>query len=165
MLCFYGYAFYLNFREKLYNRTVFPLILLVSGFLNHMLVTLSRWIFLDDAYGMSSRYALQYQVGIVGILLTLSLTRKKDGAPGKRAAAVVISLLFLFGNLLTTGREIHAAKYRKEHFMEMTEAAEHFETLSDTDLAEIFQYYDGEKTRKALTLLKERRLNVYSRDE
>jgi hypothetical protein len=165
VLGFYAYAFYLNFREKLYNQTVFPLILLVSGFLNHVLVTLSRWIFLDDAYGMSSRYALQYQVGIVGILLTLSLTRKKDSTAGRKTAAVVISLLFLFGNLLTTGREIHAAKYRKEHFLAMTEAAEKFETLSDSQLADIFQYYDGAKTRKALTLLKERRLNVYSRDE
>ena len=74
----YAYAFFLNFRRRIYEKTTFPLLLLTSGFLNHMLVTASRWIFLNDAYGMSSRYALQYQVGIAGILLTLAVSQRKD---------------------------------------------------------------------------------------
>ncbi len=46
------------------------------------LILLSRWSFLVEDYGMSSRYALQFQVGVVGILLTLALCWK--GMPESR---------------------------------------------------------------------------------
>ncbi|MGP1348078.1 MAG: hypothetical protein ACTTK0_00370 [Stomatobaculum sp.] len=72
----YAAAFFVNFRRRLYEKSTFPLLLLTSGFLNHVLVTLSRWIFLDESYGMSSRYALQFQVGIAGILLSLVIAEK-----------------------------------------------------------------------------------------
>jgi len=165
----YGYALWLNLKEKLYEKSVFPLILLVSGFFNHLLILSSRWIFLDDSYGMSSRYALQFEVGILGILLTIGLSdsirkeRKKTDS-GRRSAgmaAVLISLAFLAGNLVTTSHEIGMAPYRQERFIEMRDAAVKFETLSDEELAKTFQYHDGEKTRKALTILRDRRLNVY----
>ena len=61
----YLMALYLQFSRKLYETTVFPLVLLVSGALNHALILLSRWSFLVEDYGMSSRYALQFQVGVI----------------------------------------------------------------------------------------------------
>ena len=42
----YLYALYLNFRYRLYEKSMVPLILIVSGGLNHVLIFLSRWIFL-----------------------------------------------------------------------------------------------------------------------
>jgi len=163
----YGYAFYLNMKEKLYEKSTFPLILLVSGFLNHVLIALSRWMFLNNAYGMSSRYALQFEMGIIGIFLTVFMVRSpgKNGESGKRgarkAAAVLISLLFFAGNLVTTGNEIRMAPYRQENFSEIREAGLKFETLSDPELSLVFEYHDGAKVREALTLLKERKLNIY----
>ena len=47
--------------------------LIIAGGMNHVLILMSRWIFLRDSYGMSSRYALQFQVGILGIVLTAGL--------------------------------------------------------------------------------------------
>ena len=155
--------------------------LLTSGFLNHVLVTASRWIFLDDAYGMSSRYALQYQVGIAGIMLTLAVSRREDlcgagypsgGDPGREAGrrkkesrlALLITAVFLAGSLLTTGREIHMAPYREEHFAAMRETALHFESRTDEELKNVLQYHDPARTRKALTLLRERGLNVFTGD-
>ena len=177
----YIFAFYLNFRRRIYEKTTFPLLLLTGGFLNHVLVTASRWIFLNDAYGMSSRYALQYQIGIAGILFTLAAAVRPDlcgrpeeagtaagAAPGKRAekrAAALITAVFLAGSLFTTGREIHMAPYREEHFIAMRDTALHFEERSDEELKEILQYHDPARTRKALTLLKERRLNVFAAPE
>ena len=202
VLLLYAAAFYLNFRQRLYERTTFPLLLLTAGFLNHVLITASRWIFLNPSYGMSSRYALQYQIGIVGILVTFALSRQEDGfrvgekqenaeaqaqgsaegqaqgnaegqAASPRAGRRVISrkllrwltafsaALFLIGNVVTTAREIHMAPYRKERFQLMRETALDFENRTDAELKDILQYHDPVRTRKALTLLKERRLNIY----
>ena len=61
----YLMALYLQFSRKLYETTVFPMVMLVSGALNHALILLSRWSFLVEDYGMSSRYALQFQVGVI----------------------------------------------------------------------------------------------------
>lgn len=188
VLLLYAIAFYLNFRQRLYERTTFPLLLLTAGFLNHVLITASRWIFLDPSYGMSSRYALQYQIGIAGILVTFALSLQADGLQvstvkaagaadgqedGPRARERVISrrllrflavfsaALFLAGNIVTTAREIHMAPYRKERFQLMRETALDYENRTDAELKDILQYHDPARTRKALTLLKERRLNIY----
>lgn len=161
VLACYGWAFYLNIAKKLYERSIFPLIMLFSGLLNHVLITCSRWIFLNDSYGMSSRYALQFQVGIIGLLLTFYMAEQQEKRAAGKAAVLLISAVFLTGNLITTGHEIHMAPYRQENFAEIREAALHFETLPDEELSRIFEYHDGAKTRQALTLLKERRLNVF----
>ncbi len=51
--------------------------LLAGGGMNHLMVLVSRYIFMpNDKYGMSSRYALQYQIGIIGIFLTFALAAK-----------------------------------------------------------------------------------------
>lgn len=160
VLGFYALSFYLNLKRKYYERSVFPLLLLTSGFLNHVLVTASRWIFLDVNYGMSSRYALQYQIGIIGIFLTLFFEKKRERSLLGRAATAFF-LFVLIGNAITTGREIHMAKYRKENFMRMRTCALHFEEVDDERLKKDLQYHDPERIRKALSLLKEKGLNVY----
>lgn len=69
----YLLALYLNVRFHIYEKTIFPLLLVLSGGCNHLLVLAGRWIFLKDEYGMSSRYEIQYQMGIVGILFTFAI--------------------------------------------------------------------------------------------
>lgn len=49
------------------------MMLLTGGALNHVLIFLSRYIFEKENYALSSRYALQFQVGILGIILTFAL--------------------------------------------------------------------------------------------
>ena len=163
VLALYAWAFYINFREGLYRTATLPLFLLTSGFLNHVLVTASRWIFLNDAYGMSSRYALQYQVGIIGIMLTFLLTADRDGQ--RRAfrcrAAVIIILVFSLGSGITTAREIHMAPYRQEHFIAMQQAAQEYEARTDKELTRALQYHDADRIRKALGILKRQGLNIY----
>ena len=69
----YLFAIILYFRAELYKKTIFPMILLLTGGMNHVLVTLSRWIFLKESYALSSRYAGQFMIGILGILLIFGL--------------------------------------------------------------------------------------------
>lgn len=74
----FGYllALWLNLRLKIYEKTIFPMMLLVGGGLNHVLIFISRYIFESESYALSSRYALQFQVGILGIVLTFALAWK-----------------------------------------------------------------------------------------
>lgn len=83
----YLYALYLNWRFRLYETTIFPLLLILNGGLNHLLILSARWIFLKEEYGMSSRYAVQYQLGIIGIMLTFFLVLRIRREGGKKEAA------------------------------------------------------------------------------
>lgn len=157
----YFAAIYLNFRYRLYEKTMLPLILLAAGGMNHVLILLSRWIFLKDTYGMSSRYALQFQVGILGIILTVGLLWDRMKGKLIKTMAVCWCILLLLGNGYTTYREVKIAPNRKEWGQTVAEMALHYEDFSDEELKKWFQYKSGEKIRKALSILEENHLNVY----
>ena len=69
VILLYAGAVLLYFRTGQYRRTIFPMLLLVSGAGSHVLVFLSRYIFLTETYAWQSRYGLQYLPGTVGVLL------------------------------------------------------------------------------------------------
>lgn len=166
----YFFALYLNWSQKIYERTIFPLILLAAGGMNHVLILLSRWIFLKPDYGMSSRYALQFQVGILGILLTfafaLQKSYKKKPNRGLWIGCALIGSIFLFGNTFTTYSEWNTAPYRKQNLTIKREAAFHYEELSDKELEDIFQYKKGpDQIRNALRILKDHSWNVFREQE
>ena len=73
----YFFALWMNFYYRIEEKTILPLMLLAGGGMNHLMVLVSRYIFMpNDKYGMSSRYALQYQIGVIGIFLTFALAAK-----------------------------------------------------------------------------------------
>lgn len=76
----YFLALWMNFHYGIYKKTIFPLMFLAGGGMNHLIVLVSRWIFMKESYGMSSRYALQYQIGILGILMTFGLVYRSSAA-------------------------------------------------------------------------------------
>ena len=73
VVCGYLFAFWLNLRFRFYEKTLLPMMLLVGGGLNHILIFMSRYIFESESYALSSRYALQFQVGILGMVITFAL--------------------------------------------------------------------------------------------
>ena len=103
MILGYAYAIYVNFKSGLYKKTAFPMLLILSGLISHGIVLISRWIFKSSDYMMSSRYALQFQSGILGIVLTFAMAEKKYV---KKPLAITFVILVLAGHLCTTGREI-----------------------------------------------------------
>lgn len=176
----YLLALYLNVRFQLYKRTIFPLLLVLSGGCNHLLVLAARWIFLKDEYGMSSRYEIQYQMGIVGILLTFALvwrilrenlqvqeTGKKAGVPEKRPVRVLVefcmlafTVLAVCGNVWTTRAEIRTAPYRKEYLQISRKLGLNYRTASDEDL-ETYLHNDPDAVRDAMRILEENHLNIF----
>lgn len=182
----YLVALWYQFRYRLYEKTLMPMILIVSGAMNHLLILWSRWSFLREDYGMSSRYALQFQVGILGILLTFALMWRygrssngdeKNAVGGnedmKNAAAAVrrvllaaLTIMFLAGNGLTTWKELKTAPYRKEYCQKRAQIALDFENKTDDELRAAFEFRtswseSGPMVRQALTILKENNWNVF----
>lgn len=166
-------AFWLNVRFHLYRRTLLPLMLLFSGIGNHGIVVVSRFIFLNENYGMSSRYALQYQAGILGIVLTFGLLW--ETMKGKeleklcsRGAAAVFCLVLLLGHGYTDYVEAKKAPDREAYGRRIEAIAVRFEEVDDDVLRENFDYRrgradSGAKVRSALTVLKENGWNVFGR--
>ena len=174
IILFYLDALYMNFRYKIYEDTIFPLLLVVSGIFSHTMVILTRWIFLDPMYAMSSRYSLQFGAGLIGVILTFAYIKRKVKGPGrKKPAPIKIHLIsnigvFVFvilvfaGNLLTAGNELRMAKYRMESFEKKVKVAKNFEYESDETLKTVLQYHSPKKTRDALRLIKSKKLNIFS---
>ena len=77
VLLAYGFAAFVYLHRGFYRRTVLPALLLLYGLGSHGIVFLSRYIFLNETYAWQSRYSLQYQSGILGILLIFGLLWKE----------------------------------------------------------------------------------------
>ncbi|MDO5415867.1 MAG: hypothetical protein Q4F29_01595 [Lachnospiraceae bacterium] len=185
VLAGYGLALWMQMKRKLYRVSVFPLMLLLWGGLNHLLVLAARWIFENSDYGMSSRYALQYQVGILGMLLTFALVwklrregrrstakpeiRQKTGRSAvwsvsrlEMAAAIVISAVILCGNVYTTCKEVEKAPNRRQYAAEVEQVLLNYRETDDEVLEKQLQYHKGtDKIRRALQILEEQNWNVY----
>ena len=84
--------------------------------MNHIIIFISRYIFEKENYALSSRYALQFQVGILGIILTFALVwQLREGTNrGYRWLMALFCLAILMGNGYTTYREIQKAPSRRK---------------------------------------------------
>ncbi|MDD5833438.1 MAG: hypothetical protein PUC98_08170 [Clostridiales bacterium] len=167
----YVLAVILYFRSDMLEKTVFPLVLIVSGAANHVLVTAARWNFLNENYAMSSRYGGQLMIGLIGIILVFSMFGKQKRSYRRaveqrrrraEAAAAVITVLIILGNCYTTYQEIHKAKYREENYERMAEAILHYEAFEEEALMSILEWHKApEDLYSAIRILKDNKLNVF----
>ncbi|SFG34215.1 hypothetical protein [Oribacterium sp. WCC10] len=189
MVLLYVYAIFLYFQKGIYLRTVFPLLLVVSGLLSHLLVFLSRYLYLVETYAWQSRYSLQYLPGVLGILIIYgkvskeyidkhyrrkkgekrTTTYREDGSklvlmnilPAVTAFTIFIACMT--GSLATDLREINNAPFRKIYFESMENAALNTDNYTDDELNHIFEYNHGAgKVREAFSILRDNRLNIFS---
>ena len=156
-------------RFGLWRRTLFPMILMLSGGLNHVLVTASRWIFLSEDYGLSSRYGAQFMIGVIGIILTAALVfqeltkRKARGSRILREGCIAAALLFLLGAAYTTRCELSIVPYREQNYERMQQAVLNYHDYEPEELADILEWGKSEETMlRALEILEDNRLNVFS---
>lgn len=160
-------ALWMNFRYRLYKTTIFPLMLLVGGGLNHVLILVSRWGFLNENYGMSSRYALQFQFVTLGIVLTTALAWEQVRRRVIGIVAGCCCVMVLTGSVMTTAEEIRMAPHRQSYGRNIAMVAMEYQEVSDEVLQETFDYRrneegSGAKVRNALTILDENDWNVFS---
>lgn len=166
VLAAYLLALWMNIRYRLYKTTVFPLMLLVTGGLNHLLILYSRWGFMIEDYGMSSRYALQFQFVTIGIILTTALAWKQVYKKLIGVVAGLCCLAILTGSCMTTYRELGMAPAREEYGERIAMVALQFEEVNDDTLRKTFDYRksredSGAKVRQALEILHKQRWNIF----
>jgi hypothetical protein len=172
VLAAYVFAFILYFAGDMLEKTVFPLILLISGLMNHILVTAGRWIFLREDYALSSRYAGQFMIGIIGILIVFALYGRDDKRVKRRAAqrrkkrivaaAAAVSVFIAAGNCYTTYQEIRKAPYREANYENMAAALLNHEDHTEEDLCRIMEWHkDPAVLYRAIGILEENRFNVF----
>ena len=187
----YVVALILYFGKGIYKRTIFPFILMISGAGSHVLVFLSRYIFVRETYAWQSRYSLQYLPGVLGMLIIYgmvfsdwyekySINRLKDKKIIKESrrrrrsrigvitcvmvlVSVIVPMFFIAGNCYVIKKEIANMPYRKAYFEAMKETALHIDDYTDDELNSIFEYNHGaNKVRYAFSVLKDNNLNIYS---
>ena len=158
----YVTAIYIYLRERMYRETVFPMMLLLSGGFNHVLVTLSRWIFEDSSYGLSSRYAAQFSIGVLGIFIIFFLFLKKKRSAYIKGSLSILIILFLAGNCYTCYQEIKKMPYREQNYEAMAEAMKNHEAYGEEELARILEWHkDPETMLHAIEILEDNGLNVF----
>ena len=141
------------------------MLLLVSGAGSHVLVFLSRYIFLTETYAWQSRYGLQYLPGTLGLLLIYGAAFTRFWQQHKVTPvmlSLVVLLSFTAGTCYTDKREIDAMPFRQMYFASIADAARDYENLSDDELNLIFEYHHGpNRVRHAMDILKENQWNVF----
>lgn len=173
MILAYAVALILYFSNGMNEVSVFPLCLLVSGAVNHAAVTCARWIFLDENYGLSSRYAGQFMVGLIGLILIAGMYRKPKPNYRKRGNERLIRgvrcflagaiLLVVAGNVVTTVDEVRKAPYRKANYEHMEEAVLDYRNRSPEELCGTLEWHkEPETLLNALKILEENGLNVFN---
>lgn len=173
ILC-YTYALILYFKKGIYKKTLFPLMLMMSGAVSHLLVFCSRYLYLVETYAWQSRYSLQYLPGAFGILIIYCIVIRSyfdERKNRKRKSTVsVISFgismavisVFMAGSFITTKKELQNAPYRKIYFKSMRDTALNIDEYTDDELNRIFEYNHGAgKVREAFFILKDNGLNIY----
>ena len=171
----YIFALILYFTNDMLEKTVFPLLLIISGGANHVLVTLARWIFLREDYALGSRYGAQFMIGILGMILVFSMfgrmrrsyrrTNERSRMTA-RAAAIGITVLIVAGNCYTDYRELRIAKYRKANYRQMAEVIVNYEEYEPEELAAITEWHkDPAELISAIEILKDNKLNVFSKPQ
>ncbi len=168
----YFLALVLYFQNDMLEKTVFPLMLIISGGANHVLVTMARWIFLRDDYALSSRYGAQFMVGILGIILVFAMFNRQRRPYRRvderrrnitRALAGGLTILIVLGNCYTDWRELRIAKYRKANYRQMAEALVDYEQYDEEELVKVLEWHkDPAELYSAIEILKSNRLNVFS---
>jgi hypothetical protein len=173
----YLWALWMNYSHALWRQSVLPLALILYSGLSHLLILVSRTRFLDDHYGMSSRYAIQYEMGVIGILLTFALlfagrrtergkSRKRKPEPRSagrtllRIFCAAACFLILAGSLFTTVQEYRFGHYRREFLEKSREVALNYRSASDEEIR-VYLQKDGEHARQAMEILEENHLNVF----
>ena len=169
----YLFAIILYLHARLYRKTLFPMILLLTGGMNHVLVTLSRWIFLKESYALSSRYAGQFMIGILGILLIFGLwlremrdardtDKKKPALLLCKGILSLFCILFLAGNWYTTKEEINKAPYREQNYEELSVMLRNYRDYPEDALRRGLEWNkDPQIMYHALRVLEENHLNIF----
>lgn len=167
----YAVALIIYFKNKIYKRTYFPIMLIIYAFINIVLIIYGRLSTFDLGYLASSRYTCETTLGLIGILLILIdyFLMLLDNKKNKWTSKITVS--FLFTNLLicviviclclSALMEIKTAPYRKIYDQNLIDMLFNIENTTDDELI-AFQAYNPEYVRNGAELMKKYQLGVFN---
>lgn len=146
------------------RENLFPMMLLASGGMNHVLIFLSRYIFEKEDYAWSSLLRAAVSGGNPGDCIDLCpggshYFPEQEGLGGGDGVVLPCNP---GRKWYTTYRELKKAPYREERFEQMARQAGDFSGMTDDKLADLYEYHKGrDKIEQAFEILKENHLNVF----
>lgn len=164
VLILYILAVYLFFKEKWYTHTFIPLMFIIYSVLVGILLSYARGEIFGAQYMVSSRYAMQSKIGMIGCLMILCkpLLSKAQQIDGKKliaASVICCSVVCLFGTFVV---ESKISPYRRELFENAIEYMKDIDSLNDEQLT-IFQD-TPENIRSVIPMMEQYHLGVFRND-
>lgn len=163
ILLLYVYSTARYIKSKMYHVTYMPMFLLIHSILIYGIILIGRLSY-GISYGMSSRYVVEIQLGIVAVIWILIYDYKREAVKNKqksiRAFVALTVLCFILGSQMVSNiYEWRASPYRKTVFEKMRMMAANPDNYSDEDL-KLLQYDPGQ-IREGIRIMKKYNLNVY----
>lgn len=153
-------------KREYYKKYLFVMLLAFNGLANYLFIFFARYKFLDDTYGMTSRYGIQYMFLTIAVVIILfkiiddELKYKLSSFLSFVSMMMIICLLST--NLTTNYHEQTIAKYRKETYQKAKDAALNLDLYSDDELPNIFEYHRGlDQIKKAFAIIKDKHYNIF----
>ena len=163
-------------KREYYKKYLFAMMLAFNGFINYLLIFLARYKFLDDTYGMTSRYAIQYMFFNIAVIIFLfkiiddNLYMDTQNVNTKKYrvnqfisfVSIMMIICLLSTNLTTNYHEQAIAKYRKETYQKAKDVALNIDLYSEDELPNIFEYHRGvDQIKRAFTIIKDKHYNIF----
>lgn len=164
-------------KKEYYKKYLFIMLLAFNGLANYMLIFLARYKFLDDTYGMTSRYGIQYMFLTIAVIIVLFKLIDDNLDTSSQTlvtinykvnhfisfVSVMMLICLLSTNLTTNYHEQAIAKYRKETYQRAKDVALNIDSYSDDELPNIFEFHRGvDQIKKAFAIIKEKKYNIFS---
>ena len=166
----YYLALVLYFKNNLYKKTFFPLMMIQFSLLSHCIILYTRFGFNSISYSMSSRYQPMYLLGIIGMLSIFAYCRENRLLSVKFMGKNMAGLMAVFlvgtlvaGNVATTLDEIRKIPYRHSAYKAFETIALNYKNESDQSLQRLQS--QGAEVRRALVTLEKRQLNLFFAQE
>ncbi|WKL04001.1 hypothetical protein Q0F98_12410 [Paenibacillus amylolyticus] len=159
----YVYYIYCFFKNKIYERTIVPFLLIVYSFIIFVLILVARFNYGLD-YGVSSRYTTDTQYGIIGLLwmsATMSTNRSLSRWNVKKIINLMLVAVVFIAYLFTNIIEWKTSPYRKIYFENLQQIALNYSNSSNDELS-LFQNPNIEAVINGFRLLEKNHLNIFS---
>lgn len=162
------FVFIIIIINKYYIKYIFPLLLLFHGLVNYLFIFFARYKFLNDTYGMSSRYGIQYMFLTLSMIIFLFKIIDDEKTYVKtiiiNGISIAILLCLLSGNLTTNYHEWILAPFRRESYEKAKNIALNIDSYKEGNLEDIFEYHRGEdQIVKAFDIIKKNNLNIFNK--
>lgn len=174
----YLFSIYLYLKNRLYQKTFFPMLMIFFAVITHLIILYSRSGFNTISYGMSSRYEPAFLFGIIGIFCIFAYSLKETNLNCKKTYSVellqnqksrkttinfiiiIIMSIFIVGTIVTTLDEVHKIPYRFDAYNNMEKIALNYKVMTDQELTAL--QTSGDQVRNALQILEKKKINIFS---